>query len=101
MINTGGLVHHQPSALPVVNATSTASNTGCVSVQFFHGFLDGTDVALIHHHQQHHQQQPQQVPLSQMLHTQMPGFFSFVSHHTYVHFFHHFIQSSFFFSIIF
>lgn len=74
MMNAGGLIHQQPSTVPMVNATTTATNTGCVPVQFFNGFLDGTDSGLIHHQQQ-------QVPLQQILRTQMPGssFFASIS----------------------
>uniref|UniRef100_A0A158Q7K1 Mothers against decapentaplegic homolog n=1 Tax=Elaeophora elaphi TaxID=1147741 RepID=A0A158Q7K1_9BILA len=66
-MNAGGLIHQQPSTIPMVSATTTATNTGCVPVQFFNGFLDGNDNGLIH------QQQQQQVPLQQILRTQMPG----------------------------
>uniref|UniRef100_A0AAF5PS08 Mothers against decapentaplegic homolog n=2 Tax=Wuchereria bancrofti TaxID=6293 RepID=A0AAF5PS08_WUCBA len=66
MMNVGGLMHQQPSTVPMVSATTTTANTGCVPVQFFNGFLDCTDGRLIHHQQQ-------QVPLQQILRTQMPG----------------------------
>ncbi|EFO23155.2 MH1 domain-containing protein [Loa loa] len=68
MMNAG-LMHQQPTAVPMVSAATTTANTGCIPVQFFNGFLDGTDGGLIHHHQQ----QQQQVPLQQILRTQMPG----------------------------
>ncbi|CAG9535890.1 unnamed protein product [Cercopithifilaria johnstoni] len=67
MMNAGGLIHQQSSTVPLVSATTTSTNTGPVPVQYFNGFLDGTDGGLIH------QQQHQQVPLQQILRTQMPG----------------------------
>uniref|UniRef100_A0A8R1Y544 Mothers against decapentaplegic homolog n=1 Tax=Onchocerca volvulus TaxID=6282 RepID=A0A8R1Y544_ONCVO len=65
MMNAGSLIHQQPSTVSMISATTTATNTGCVPVQFFNGFLDGTDSRLIH--------QQQQVPLQQILRSQMPG----------------------------
>ncbi|KAM3723996.1 Mothers against decapentaplegic [Dirofilaria immitis] len=65
-MNAGSLLHQQPSAVPMVSATTTVTNAGCVPMEFFNGFLDGPDGGLIH-------QQQQQVPLQQILRTQMPG----------------------------
>lgn len=67
-MNAGSLIHQQPSTVPMVSAATTATNTGCVPVQYFNSFLDGADSGLIH------QQQNQQVPLQQIFRTQMPGF---------------------------
>ncbi|VDK72582.1 unnamed protein product [Litomosoides sigmodontis] len=68
MINAGSLIHQQPSTVPMVSATTTATNTGCVlPVQYFNNFLDSTDGGLIH------QQQDQQAPLQQIFRTQVPG----------------------------
>lgn len=67
-MDAGSLIHQQPSAVPMVSGTTAATNAGCVPIQFFNGFLDDTDGGLIH------QQQHQQVPLQQILRTQMPGF---------------------------
>lgn len=66
MMNAGSLLQQQPSTAAMVGATATATNTGTVPMQFFNGFLDGSNGVMP-------QQQQHQMPLQEILRHQMPG----------------------------
>ncbi|VDN01170.1 unnamed protein product [Thelazia callipaeda] len=64
MMNTGSLLHQQPSGISIVGITATVNNAGCIPVPFFNGFSVATQNQL-------HNNQPQPELLPEIMRTQI------------------------------